>query len=81
MEKRVATNRALLAETPDDELTVNERPSVQIRTSDNTWIIVILRYLTEPKEAGRVKTAILKSALERLNKAPDRVMFPKSNAR
>jgi small-conductance mechanosensitive channel len=81
MAKRVATYRALLAETPVDELTVNERPSVQFRTSDNTWIIVILRYLTEPKEAGRVKTAILKSALERLNKAPDRVMFPKSNAR
>jgi small-conductance mechanosensitive channel len=81
MAKRVATYRALLAETPVDELTVNERPSVQFRTSENTWIIVILRYLVEPKEAGRVKTAILKSALERLNKSPDRVMFPKSNAR
>jgi small-conductance mechanosensitive channel len=81
MEKRVATYRELLAETPVDALTVNERPNVQFRTSENTWIVVILRYLVEPKEAGRVKTAILKKALERLNASPDRVMFPKSNSR
>ncbi len=81
MAKRVATYRQLLAETPVDELTVNEHPNVQFRTSENTWIVVILRYLVEPKEAGRVKTSILKTALERLNAQPDRVMFPKSNAR
>jgi small-conductance mechanosensitive channel len=81
MVKRVATYRQLLAETPVDALTVNERPNVQFRTSDNTWIEVILRYLVEPKEAGRVKTAILKKALDRLNAEPERVMFPKSNTR
>jgi small-conductance mechanosensitive channel len=81
MAKRVATYRQLLAETPVDELTVNEHPNVQFRTSENTWIVVILRYLVEPKEAGRVKTSILQAALLRLNAAPDRVLFPKSNAR
>jgi hypothetical protein len=30
---------------------------------------------------GRVKTALVMEVLARLNEAPDRVMFPKSNAR
>jgi small-conductance mechanosensitive channel len=81
MIKRVATYRQLLAETPVDALTVNERPNVQFRTGNNTWIEVILRYLVEPKEAGRVKTAILEKALDRLNAEPERVMFPRSNLR
>jgi small-conductance mechanosensitive channel len=81
MTKRVSTYRKLLAETPVDELTVNEHPNVQFRASDNTWIVVILRYLVEPKQAGRTKTAILKKALDRLKESPDRALFPKSNLR
>lgn len=81
MAKRVATYRQLLAETPVDELTVREHPTVAFRPSDNTWMVVILRYLTVPKEAGRVKTIIVQKVLERLNQSPERVLFPKSNLR
>jgi hypothetical protein len=35
----------------------------------------------DPKHAGGVKTELIRKLLERLNAAPDRVKFPKSDAR
>jgi len=81
MVKRVKVFRDLLAKTPVDELTVQERPEVVFRVSENTWIEAIVRYLVLPKHAGRVKTELTKLLLQRLNAAPDKVLFPKSNAR
>jgi small-conductance mechanosensitive channel len=81
MMERVKVYRELLAETPVDELQVQERPVVLFRVSDNTWLEAIVRYLVDPKKAGRTKTDLIKKLLERLNEAPDRVGFPKSNAR
>jgi hypothetical protein len=60
-----------------DELTVQEKPVVLFRSSENTWLEAILRYLVDPKRAGRVKTALLRKLLARLNTAPDKVLFPK----
>ncbi|HVF58493.1 MAG TPA: hypothetical protein VNJ70_01570 [Thermoanaerobaculia bacterium] len=51
------------------------------RVSDNTWLEVILRYLVDPKQAGRVKTRLIQELLARLKAEPERVMFPKSNLR
>jgi hypothetical protein len=48
---------------------------------ENTWVDAIVRYLVNPREAGRVKTMLIPKLLARLNQAPDRVMFPNSNAR
>jgi len=73
---RVQTFRDLLARTPVDELEVHERPRVIFRVSDNTWLEAIVRYLVQPREAGRVKTRLIKKLLAALNTAPDRVMFP-----
>jgi small-conductance mechanosensitive channel len=81
MMERVRTFRELLAETPVDELQVREHPAVLFRVSENTWLEAIVRYLVPPKQAGRVKTRLVKKMLERLNAEPDRVMFPKGNAR
>lgn len=81
MAKRVKVFRELLAKTPVDELTVHERPEVFFRVSENTWIEAIVRYLVLPKHAGRVKTELTRELLKRLNAAPDRVLFPKSNTR
>ena len=81
MAKRVAVFRELLAKTPVDELSVHERPEVIFRVNDNTWLEAIVRYLVLPRHAGRVKTELIKALLQRLNKHPDRVLFPKSNAR
>jgi len=81
MMKRVETFRDLLARTPVDELEVRERPRVIFRVSENTWLEAIVRYLVAPREAGRVKTRLIKKLLVALNAAPDRVMFPAGAAR
>jgi small-conductance mechanosensitive channel len=81
MMQRVATYRQLLAQTPVDRLEVQERPAVLFRVSENTWLEAIVRYLVIPREAGTVKTKLVKSLLEKLNAHPDKVMFPKSDAR
>ena len=81
MMEQVRIFREILAQTPVDQLEVREYPSVLFRVNPNTWLDVIVRYLVHPKEAGRVKTRLIKKLLAELNKAPDRVMFPKSDAR
>ncbi len=81
MMKQVTVFRELLAQTPVDQLEVREYPSVLFRVNANTWLDAIVRYLVPPKEAGRVKTRLIKKLLAALNAAPDRVLFPKSNAR
>ena len=77
MLQRVKVYRDLLAQTPVDELSVQEKPTVLFRASENTWLEAILRYLVDPKRAGRVKTRLLVKLLEALNEAPDKVLFPK----
>jgi small-conductance mechanosensitive channel len=81
MSERVNIYRQLLEKTPVDDVSVTEKPMVLFRTHENTWIVAIVRYLVEPKQAGRVKTNILKYSLEKLNEQPERVKFPASNAR
>jgi small-conductance mechanosensitive channel len=81
MKKRVEIYRGLLAQTPVDELEVRARPTVLFRTNDNTWLEAILRYLVHPKQAGSVKSRLIKRLLETLNAEPERVLFPKGNAR
>jgi small-conductance mechanosensitive channel len=76
MIERVQTFRDLLARTPVDELEVHEHPRVIFRVGDNTWLEAIVRYLVAPREAGRVKTRLIKRLLAALNAAPDKVMFP-----
>jgi small-conductance mechanosensitive channel len=76
MLKRIETFRDLLARTPVDELEVHERPRVFFRVSENTWLEAIVRYLVAPREAGRVKTRLIKKLLAALNTAPEKVMFP-----
>ena len=81
MMKQVRVFRELLAQTPVDQLQVQEVPVVMFRVSENTWLEAIVRYLVNPKEAGRVKTRLIKDLLVKLNEQPDKVLFPKSNAR
>jgi small-conductance mechanosensitive channel len=76
MMERVQTFRDLLASTPVDELEVHEHPRVIFRVGENTWLEAIVRYLVAPREAGRVKTRLIKRLLAALNAAPDKVMFP-----
>jgi small-conductance mechanosensitive channel len=77
MLERVEKYRELLARTPVDELEVREHPRVIFRVSENTWLEAIVRYLVAPREAGSVKTRLIKKLLPVLNAAPDKVLFPK----
>lgn len=81
MMDRVKTFQQLLSETPVDQLEVQEYPSVVFRVSGNTWLEAICRYLVEPRRSGAVKTRLIKKMLARLNEAPDKVMFPRGDAR
>ena len=81
MIERVETYRNLLTRTPVDELEVRERPRVIFRVSDNTWLEAIVRYLVPTRDAGSVKTRLIKNLLAALNAKPEKVMFPKGDAR
>ncbi|HKY43406.1 MAG TPA: mechanosensitive ion channel family protein [Pyrinomonadaceae bacterium] len=81
MMKQVEVFRQILAQTPVNQLEVQERPVVMFRVAENSWLEVIVRYLVHPKEAGRVKSRLIEKLLNELNTEPDRVMFPKGNAR
>lgn len=76
MRERVATYRALLEKTPVDEIEVTDEPLVLFRASDNGRIEAIVRYLVLPKQAGQIKTALIRKMLARLNEEPKRVLFP-----
>lgn len=81
MMKQVAVFREILAQTPVNQLEVQERPVVIFRVSENTWLEAIVRYLVHPKEAGGVKSRLIEELLKRLNAEPERVLFPKSAIR
>lgn len=81
MERLVDDYRNLPARTPVDEIQVNEKPVVIFRTNENTWIEAIVRFLVEPKQAGPIKTRIIRKCLTRLNQSPDKALFPKGDSR
>jgi small-conductance mechanosensitive channel len=81
MIERIKTFRELLAQTPVDQLEVQEHPVVLFRVSENTWLEAILRYVVVPRESGRVKSRLMNKLLAQLNAAPDKVKFPKGDAR
>src|SRR5438067_2137615 len=81
MIERVSVYRELLARTPVDELEVREHPRVIFRVDEVTWIDAIVRYLVSPREAGSIKSRLIPKLLDALNAAPDRVLFPKGDAR
>ena len=81
MMKQVAVFREILAQTPVNQLEVQERPVVLFRVAENTWLEAIVRYLVHPKDAGRVKSRLIVELLAKLNAEPDRVLFPRDSAR
>jgi small-conductance mechanosensitive channel len=81
MMKRVEVFRDILARTPVDELEVRARPRVIFRVDEVTWIDAIVRYLVSPRESGPMKSRLIPKLLAALNAAPEKVMFPKGDAR
>jgi small-conductance mechanosensitive channel len=81
MTEKVKDLKILIEKTPIDELEIKEYPFVNFRTNANTWLEAIVVYLVRPKQAASVRSRIIKEAVKRLLEQPDKVMFPKSNAR
>lgn len=81
MEQRIEEFKSLVKQTPVDELDIKEYPFVSLRINTNTWVEVMLTYLVEPKHASQMRTKLIHEILAALLTAPDKVMFPKSNAR
>lgn len=81
MDEKVKELRQMIKKTPVDELEVKEYPFVQFRINTNTWVEVLLIYLVEPKHSGATRTRLIKRILDELMKEPEKVMFPKTNAR
>jgi small-conductance mechanosensitive channel len=81
MVRRVKRFKKILADTPVDELDVDEFPSVILRAHNNTWIEVIVRYLVEPKNSGRIRKQLFDAVMNELKKHPDKVILPNRNTR
>jgi small-conductance mechanosensitive channel len=81
MKATIEKFKELVEQTPVDELEIKEYPFVVFRVNANTWIEVSVTYLVPPKKASVVRSRLIKSIVTALLKEPDRVMFPKSNAR
>ena len=77
MAERVRAYRSILDTTPVDQLDVKEEPTVFVRVSNDGWLDAVVRYLVDPKEAGRIKTTLLTKMLVKLNAEPNRTRFPK----
>jgi small-conductance mechanosensitive channel len=81
MAEKVKSLKSLIEETPIDELEIREYPFVSFRTNANTWLEATVTYLVEPKQATAVRSRLLKQIVDALLQQPDKVMFPKGNAR
>jgi small-conductance mechanosensitive channel len=81
MLKRIAVFRELLSRTPVDQLNVKEKPTVFFRVNDNTWIDARVRYLVSPRNAGPVKSRLMKAILEKVQESPDKFRVPNDNNR
>jgi len=81
MSQRIEQLKELVKESPIDELDIKEYPYVSLRINTNTWVEATVTYLVPPKQAAFIRTRIIKRVIDALLKEPERVMFPKSNAR
>ena len=81
MKRRVEVFRDLLSRTPVDRLPVQEEPTVFFRVNDNSWIDATVRYLVSPRNAGNVKTRLMRALLVKVQQHPEKFRFPKGDSR
>lgn len=81
MDEKIENLKDYMKNTPIGDVDIKEYPFVSFRTNANTWVEAMVTYLVKPKKATDTRTRIIKRTVSELLKEPDRVMFPKSNAR
>jgi len=78
---RIKQLKEMVKDSPVDELEIKEYPYVTYTVNNNTWVEVTVTYLVPPRKASRFRTTIIKKILDELNKAPEKVLFPKGDSR
>jgi len=81
MKKNIPEMKELIKDTPVDEIEIKRYPFVNFRINPNTWIEVLLIYLVDPKKASSVRSNLIKKIIAALAQEPDKVLFPKGDAR
>lgn len=81
MDEKIEDLKEYMKNTPIGDVDIKEYPFVSFRTNANTWVEAMVTYLVKPKKETDTRTRIVKRTVSELLKEPDRVMFPKSNAR
>jgi hypothetical protein len=71
----------MVKNSPVDDLEIKEYPYITYNINANTWVEVSVTYLVSPKKASRFRTLIINKTLAELNKAPEKVLFPKGDSR
>lgn len=80
-DEKIENLKRYMTNTPVSEVDIKEYPFVAFRIHVNTWVEATVTYLVSPKKAADTRSRIIKKILAALNKFPERVLFPKSNAR
>jgi small-conductance mechanosensitive channel len=81
MSENIDHFKRLIDQTPVDDLNVKEYPFISLRINNNTWVEVMVTYLVHPKKAAATRSILIRRILAELNAKPEKVLFPKSNAR
>jgi small-conductance mechanosensitive channel len=81
LDEKIEELKQYMEQSPVSEIDIKEYPFVAFRINTNTWVEAMVTYLVEPKKATDTRSRIIKKVLKELLTEPDRVLFPKSNAR
>ena len=81
MVERITELKEMVKDSPVYELEIKEYPYVNFRIDANTWVEVTVTYLVPPRKASKLRTDIINNILDELNKAPEKVLFPKGDSR
>jgi small-conductance mechanosensitive channel len=80
-DEKIENLKKYMENTPVSEVDIKEYPFVAFKIHTNTWVEATVTYLVSPKKAADTRSRIVKKILAELNLIPDKVLFPKSNAR
>ena len=81
MTDNIKNLKEMVKNSPVDDLEIKEYPYITYNINANTWVEVSVTYLVSPKKASQFRTLIINKTLAELNKAPEKVLFPKGDSR
>jgi small-conductance mechanosensitive channel len=79
--EKINLYKEILKETAVDEKHIDAKPIVSLRVHDNMWVETTVRYLVEPKEAGKLKNNMVEKILSEFKSNEDKVIMPQGSER